>query len=158
MGVGGIWRGHRAEEVRQLANEEEAAAHEEIAALDERARAAKAQIEKYTQEQVDQLSTAMVWAVAKPGVAEKIARFTVDETQLGNYEGKFLKISRKTRATLYDIINDKSVGVIEEDPRSVEHTSELQSLMRISYDVFCLKKKQKNHIIKYTYVIQARLL
>src|SRR3546814_2880836 len=58
----------------------------------------------------------MVWAVAKPGVAEKIARFTVDETQLGNYEGKFLKISRKTRATLYDIINDKSVGVIEEDP------------------------------------------
>src|SRR3546814_4021848 len=26
-------------------------------------------------------------------------------------------------------------------PRSEEHTSELQSLMRISYDVFCLKKK-----------------
>src|SRR3546814_5237714 len=33
---------------------------------------------------------------------------------------------------------------IAEDPltvRSEEHTSELQSLMRISYDVFCLKKK-----------------
>src|SRR3546814_5078558 len=28
-----------------------------------------------------------------------------------------------------------------EDMRSEEHTSELQSLMRISYDVFCLKKK-----------------
>src|SRR3546814_1133082 len=28
-------------------------------------------------------------------------------------------------------------------PRSEEHTSELQSLMRISYAVFCLKKKQK---------------
>src|SRR3546814_5388447 len=27
--------------------------------------------------------------------------------------------------------------------RSEEHTSELQSLMRISYDVFCLKKKNK---------------
>src|SRR3546814_2836111 len=27
--------------------------------------------------------------------------------------------------------------------RSEEHTSELQSLMRISYGVFCLKKKQK---------------
>src|SRR3546814_5948254 len=27
------------------------------------------------------------------------------------------------------------------DPRSEEHTSELQSLMRISYAVFCLKKK-----------------
>src|SRR3546814_5919422 len=31
------------------------------------------------------------------------------------------------------------------DPRSEEHTSELQSLMRISYAVFCLKKK-KNRI------------
>jgi sulfoacetaldehyde dehydrogenase len=58
---------------------------------------------------------AMVWAVAKPGVSEKIAQFTVDESRLGNYEGKFLKINRKTRATLMDIIDDKSVGVIEED-------------------------------------------
>src|SRR3546814_3378133 len=30
--------------------------------------------------------------------------------------------------------------------RSEEHTSELQSLMRISYAVFCLKKKKKNDI------------
>src|SRR3546814_7900754 len=30
-------------------------------------------------------------------------------------------------------------------PRSEEHTSELQSLMRISYAVFCLKKKKKQH-------------
>src|SRR3546814_1635340 len=29
--------------------------------------------------------------------------------------------------------------------RSEEHTSELQSLMRISYAVFCLKKKNKQH-------------
>src|SRR3546814_7107103 len=32
--------------------------------------------------------------------------------------------------------------------RSEEHTSELQSLMRISYAVFCLKKKQKRKSIK----------
>src|SRR3546814_9477165 len=31
-------------------------------------------------------------------------------------------------------------------PRSEEHTSELQSLMRISYAVFCLKKKNKEQI------------
>src|SRR3546814_2459067 len=31
------------------------------------------------------------------------------------------------------------------DQRSEEHTSELQSLMRISYAVFCLKKKKKAH-------------
>src|SRR3546814_8921106 len=31
--------------------------------------------------------------------------------------------------------------------RSEEHTSELQSLMRISYAVFCLKKKKQNNYI-----------
>src|SRR3546814_6115768 len=41
------------------------------------------------------------------------------------------------------------VAVAGVDPlgafRSEEHTSELQSLMRISYAVFCLKKKKKKH-------------
>src|SRR3546814_8068069 len=37
--------------------------------------------------------------------------------------------------------NDKRATVVE--TRSEEHTSELQSLMRISYAVFCLKKKNK---------------
>jgi sulfoacetaldehyde dehydrogenase len=88
----------------------------EIRGLIERSRAAQAQIENYTQEQVDLLVRAMVWAVARPGVAEDIARFTVEETQLGNYDGKYLKIFRKTRAALMDILDDKSVGVIEEIP------------------------------------------
>src|SRR3546814_8752587 len=34
-------------------------------------------------------------------------------------------------------------GQICDDKRSEEHTSELQSLMHISYAVFCLKKKKK---------------
>ena len=91
-------------------------AQEEVQALIARARVAQAQIADYTQEQVDELIRGMVWSVCKPGVAEDIAKFTVEETQLGNYDGKFLKISRKTRATLMDIIDDKSVGVIEELP------------------------------------------
>src|SRR3546814_3371010 len=33
--------------------------------------------------------------------------------------------------------------------RSEEHTSELQSLMRISYAVFCLKKKQEEMLYKH---------
>src|SRR3546814_5535766 len=33
--------------------------------------------------------------------------------------------------------------------RSEEHTSELQSLMRISYAVFCLKKKKTQHTTKH---------
>src|SRR3546814_3432388 len=35
-----------------------------------------------------------------------------------------------------------AVGRLRPDERSEEHTSELQSLMRISYAVFCLKKKK----------------
>src|SRR3546814_5279381 len=37
-----------------------------------------------------------------------------------------------------------------DDARSEEHTSELQSLMRISYAVFCLKKKKRINNIKHT--------
>ena len=98
--------------VEQIAQSPEA---QEIAALVARSRAAQAQIENYTQEQVDRLIRAMVWAVAKEETSAMIAQHTVDETQLGNYDGKFLKIFRKTRATLMDIINDKSVGILEED-------------------------------------------
>src|SRR3546814_3558278 len=37
-----------------------------------------------------------------------------------------------------------------DDARSEEHTSELQSLMRISYAVFCLKKKTESHKVLST--------
>src|SRR3546814_4662784 len=40
--------------------------------------------------------------------------------------------------------------------RSEEHTSELQSLMRISYAVFCLKKKNHNDTHKNTLYINTR--
>src|SRR3546814_4211155 len=39
-------------------------------------------------------------------------------------------------------------AIVELDERSEEHTSELQSLMRISYAVFCLKKKNKQTLKK----------
>src|SRR3546814_9313356 len=45
--------------------------------------------------------------------------------------------------------------------RSEEHTSELQSLMRISYAVFCLKKKtiyHKQYILTYQYTIKDNLI
>src|SRR3546814_9796667 len=52
-----------------------------------------------------------------------------------------------------DMAHDEAIGVcgkggrsipagVGKPPRSEEHTSELQSLMRISYAVFCLKKKK----------------
>src|SRR3546814_5134792 len=40
-----------------------------------------------------------------------------------------------------DLVSDEIFGPV----RSEEHTSELQSLMRISYAVFCLKKKTTQH-------------
>ncbi len=97
-------------------HEPETMAREEMEELIARSRAAQAQIANYTQAQVDDLIRAAVYAVAREDRAEEIAQFTVDETRLGNYTGKYLKIHRKTRATLMDIINDKSVGVIEELP------------------------------------------
>src|SRR3546814_3124027 len=46
-------------------------------------------------------------------------------------------------------VGDRALAVVDREdeigsrPRSEEHTSELQSLMRISYAVFCLKKKKQ---------------
>src|SRR3546814_6197192 len=42
-------------------------------------------------------------------------------------------------------LNQPVLQARELEVRSEEHTSELQSLMRISYDVFCLKKTKKLH-------------
>src|SRR3546814_7010264 len=52
------------------------------------------------------------------------------------------------------IPKEQKAAAMEADPvprlRSEEHTSELQSLMRISYAVFCLKKKNKKEKINTT--------
>src|SRR3546814_5980102 len=48
-----------------------------------------------------------------------------------------------------------AIQSIDAHVRSEEHTSELQSLMRISYDVLCLKKKKKltpiTHVVQHTH-------
>src|SRR3546814_5161001 len=44
-----------------------------------------------------------------------------------------------------DRTGDEMHTAMEAGARSEEHTSELQSLMRISYAVFCLKKKKKTN-------------
>src|SRR3546814_952770 len=55
---------------------------------------------------------------------------------------------RRARRAGQQLVEDQRRRVAEQPPddvrrqRSEEHTSELQSLMRISYAVFCLKKKQ----------------
>src|SRR3546814_1062628 len=59
---------------------------------------------------------------------------------------------RRARASGAAGGQSRAVQAVPRHPagRSEEHTSELQSLMRISYAVFCLKKKTKNTLKKST--------
>src|SRR3546814_1536192 len=47
----------------------------------------------------------------------------------------------------------RRVSLVADQQRSEEHTSELQSLMRSSYAVFCLKKKIDTHKYKTTHAL-----
>src|SRR3546814_8496754 len=47
-------------------------------------------------------------------------------------------------------VHEDLLALARADRRSEEHTSELQSLMHISYAVFCLKKKKTNAHYKYS--------
>src|SRR3546814_8996375 len=49
--------------------------------------------------------------------------------------------------------NDDQLAVTAVLERSEEHTSELQSLMRISYAVLCLKKTKQEHLTR-TYTVR----
>src|SRR3546814_8870425 len=46
----------------------------------------------------------------------------------------------------HEIVDDDTL--VQPQSRSEEHTSELQSLMRISYAVFCLNNKKQKHILQ----------
>src|SRR3546814_7973560 len=84
------------------------------------------------------------------------AGFAMGASQVGSPVGlmfghyivsKWRNLNQQQRAELHGIVEgDRRTGpllVTIYDDRSEEHTSELQSLMRISYAVFCLKKKTK---------------
>src|SRR3546814_10660643 len=70
-----------------------------------------------------------------------------DGVEIGTQNMRNLSEENVARHTAAD------TGQHAEEGRSEEHTSELQSLMRISYAVFCLKKKTKNKINKVTHQI-----
>src|SRR3546814_7376888 len=73
-------------------------------------------------------ATGAGYPVAMPGAA--IADNVLSPSQLN--------------ALARSLLEDAFPVVLVEGERSEEHTSELQSLMRISYAVFCLKKKTNN--------------
>src|SRR3546814_6447125 len=71
---------------------------------------------------------------------ERVLRFSAPDEK-----GGFIVRTQAEGATDDELQADQSylrtLWSSIQDKRSEEHTSELQSLMRISYDVFCLKKK-----------------
>src|SRR3546814_3315642 len=76
-----------------------------------------------------------------------IPRKAADQRDMAAKSARHERLGQGTAATdLHDVINAAAgrdpVSRLPPFGRSEEHTSELQSLMRISYAVFCLKKKQ----------------
>src|ERR1700746_2600638 len=87
---------------------------DEIAAVVRRARAAARAIEHYSQERVDELVTAVAWAVVRKDHAEALARQAVDEGGFGNYADKVAKINKRVIGVLADMSGERTVGVVEE--------------------------------------------
>ena len=97
-------------------NAEDTNIHNEISELIRRARTAQAQIAEYSQIQVDELTTAIAWAVVRQDRAETLAQLAVDESEFGNYQDKLTKIRNRIMGTLADMSNVKTVGVVEDIP------------------------------------------
>lgn len=81
-----------------------------------RAHKAQEQIQYYSQEQVDELISAIAWSVCKPGMPEKLATMAVDESGMGSIPEKVKKFTGKVPGVLYELLSQKSVGAIERDP------------------------------------------
>jgi sulfoacetaldehyde dehydrogenase len=88
----------------------------EVGDLIRRARQAQETIERYTQQQVDALTTAVAWSVVRQDRVEALAKLAVDEGGFGNYPDKVTKIRNRVMGTLADIASVKTVGVVEEIP------------------------------------------
>src|SRR3546814_7255129 len=77
--------------------------------------------------------------------------YGVSDEELGGQPSAHVVARAFAGGRLVKGFNHLAAAVLDQDPavhggkRSEEHTSELQSLMRISYAVFCLKKKKKKH-------------
>ena len=86
-----------------------------IDALVQEAKIAQLDFEKYNQEQVNEVVTAVAWAICNPLNNKLIAELSVTTTNLGKIEDKIIKNKRKTLGLLRDLQQAKSVGVIQED-------------------------------------------
>src|SRR3546814_1729838 len=82
-----------------------------------------------------------------PGIVNVSLAYAVQGKPLDHSDEAYLLICRIIAQALEEHGVDAHTQAVD---RSEEHTSELQSLMRISYAVFCLKKKKyQRHTIQY---------
>src|SRR3546814_8382975 len=88
--------------------------------------------------------------VASSGFAwlqtERLAAANIKVTSLTTEADMLAQLAKSYKSTADakdGVIKQQTEGLDAILKRSEEHTSELQSLMRISYAVFCLKKKKK---------------
>lgn len=87
----------------------------EIDGLIARARAAMRAVEHYDQRQADRLCQALGWATANEQTFARLARMSVEESKLGDPQGRVSK-RFKIMGVLRDALRHKSIGVIEEIP------------------------------------------
>jgi len=83
--------------------------------LVQKAKIAQLDFEKYNQEQVNEVITAVAWAICNPLNNQLIAELSVGSTNLGKLEDKIIKNRRKTLGLLRDLQKAISVGVMQED-------------------------------------------
>ncbi len=88
-----------------------------VAALMERAREAQRVLEGYSQEQVDKLAAVITYKLSRPEVAKEIAELAYEETGMGRIDSKIAKLTKKIPGCFYDVIDQKTVGVIEYDEK-----------------------------------------
>ncbi|WP_299880342.1 aldehyde dehydrogenase family protein [uncultured Cocleimonas sp.] len=86
-----------------------------VSELVNRARKAQLIYEQYTQEQVDEVVTALGWSIIKSENNQALATMSVADTGLGNVEDKIIKNHRKTLGLLRDLKGVKTVGVVSEN-------------------------------------------
>lgn len=96
----------------------EQAGSDQVRDLVLRARAAMSLIADCGQERVNELVTAVAWSVYKPENARRLAEMAVRDTGIGNVPDKVIKNQRKTFGTLRDLMRARTVGKIEESPRT----------------------------------------
>ena len=92
------------------------AAHDLVAGLVARARAAQARYERWPQERIDAAALACGWAIMKPENNRALAELAVRDTGLGSAADKLAKNHRKTLGLLRDLRGVRTVGVIAEHP------------------------------------------